>query len=98
HHAHRMIANLKNTIHREKTEKSELRRMLQEARDEVEQARQGVVAPTNTSKQRKNKNDSFKKPSRPLVGLLGESRKPKAEVIALSDGSENDEWIDDPNG
>jgi hypothetical protein len=33
-HAHRMIQNLKSTIHREKTEKIELKRMLQDARDE----------------------------------------------------------------
>ena len=36
HHAHRMIQNLKNNVHREKTEKADLKRMLQEARDELD--------------------------------------------------------------
>lgn len=36
HHAHRMIQNLKSSIHREKTEKAELKRVLQETRDELE--------------------------------------------------------------
>lgn len=35
-HAHRMIQNLKGNVHREKSEKQELKRMLQEARDELE--------------------------------------------------------------
>lgn len=36
HHAHRMIQTLKNNMHKEKAEKLELKRMLQDARDELE--------------------------------------------------------------
>jgi chromosome segregation ATPase len=39
HHAHRMIQNLKGNIHREKTEKLELKRMLQDARFELDARR-----------------------------------------------------------
>ncbi|KAK0648989.1 hypothetical protein B0T16DRAFT_409230 [Cercophora newfieldiana] len=38
-HAQRTIQSLRTNIHREKTEKLELKRMLQEARDELERAR-----------------------------------------------------------
>jgi predicted nucleic acid-binding Zn-ribbon protein len=76
-HAHRMIQNLKSTIHREKTEKIELKRMLQEARDEVEQKRRETAAP-NSSKRLKSKQDSFRKPLRP--DLLGAGRKEKSFV------------------
>ncbi|KAJ5272598.1 hypothetical protein N7478_007723 [Penicillium angulare] len=78
-HAHRMIQNLKGTIHREKTEKFELKRMLQEARDEVEQRRRETAAPNGTaSKRLKKKEDSFRKPARP--DLLGAGRKSQVEL------------------
>lgn len=77
-HAHRMIQNLKSTIHREKTEKIELKRMLQEARDEVEQKRCEGSAPNGSSKRLKSKQDSFRKPPRP--DLLGAGRKEKSFV------------------
>ncbi|KAJ5536181.1 Anucleate primary sterigmata protein A [Penicillium frequentans] len=78
-HAHRMIQNLKSTIHREKTEKIELKRMLQEARDEVEQRRRETAAPNGGSNKRlKKKEDSFRKPARP--DLLGAGRKEKSHV------------------
>jgi chromosome segregation ATPase len=38
-HAHRMVTNLRNNLHREKTEKLELKRLLATAQDEVEQLR-----------------------------------------------------------
>jgi hypothetical protein len=47
HHAHRMIQNLKGNIHREKTEKLKLKRMLQDARDELE-ARRGKLGSGNS--------------------------------------------------
>ncbi|KAJ5673110.1 hypothetical protein N7507_002237 [Penicillium longicatenatum] len=78
-HAHRMIQNLKSTIHREKTEKIELKRMLQEARDEVEQRRRETAAPNGgPNKRLKKKEDSFRKPARP--DLLGAGRKEKSHV------------------
>ncbi|KAJ5104816.1 hypothetical protein NUU61_002163, partial [Penicillium alfredii] len=77
-HAHRMIQSLKSTIHREKTEKIELKRMLQDARDEVEQRRRENNAPNGSSKRQKNKQDSARKPVRP--DLLGAGRKEKSFV------------------
>ncbi|KAL4792382.1 hypothetical protein BDV19DRAFT_255414 [Aspergillus venezuelensis] len=87
-HAHRMIQNLRSTVHREKTEKIELKRMLQEARDEVEQRRRdSTVANGATSKRQKTKADNARKPARP--DLLGAGRK-KAEVeIHDSDWEDN---------
>lgn len=77
-HAHRMIQNLKSTIHREKTEKIELKRMLQDARDEVEQRRRDSTALNGASKRQKTKTDSSRKPPRP--DLLGAGRKEKSFV------------------
>ncbi|KAL4938348.1 hypothetical protein BDV06DRAFT_57421 [Aspergillus oleicola] len=87
-HAHRMIQNLRSTVHREKTEKIELKRMLQEARDEVEQRRRDSTAANGTTnKRQKTKADNARKPARP--DLLGAGRK-KAEVeIHDSDWEDN---------
>ena len=81
-HAHRMIQNLKNNIHREKTEKIELKRMLQDARDELESRRGeagGVGA--NMAKKRKGESDAakFKKPARP--DRLGANRSSTTEIL-----------------
>ncbi|KAL3495932.1 anucleate primary sterigmata protein A [Aspergillus germanicus] len=86
-HAHRMIQNLRSTVHREKTEKIELKRMLQDARDEIEQRRRDSNAPGGTNKRQKTKADAARKPARP--DLLGAGRK-KAEVeIHDSDWEDN---------
>ncbi|KAJ5775444.1 uncharacterized protein N7511_000455 [Penicillium nucicola] len=77
-HAHRMIQNLKSTIHREKTEKIELKRMLQDARDEVETRRRESAVPNGSTKRQKTKTDSSRKPPRP--DLLGAGRKEKSFV------------------
>ncbi|KAL5383646.1 hypothetical protein DPSP01_005752 [Paraphaeosphaeria sporulosa] len=86
HHAHRMIQQLKNNIHREKTEKIELKRMLQDARDELESNRNALPGPGSASKRRKNDKDVFKKPARP--DRLGALRHGSQEIVALDD----DEW------
>lgn len=85
HHAHRMIQTLKSNIHREKTEKIELKRMLQDARDDLEQQR---VNPNATSKRQKTKPDVFKKPPRP--DMLGAGRK-MTEIEILEP-----DWEDEP--
>ncbi|KAH0565213.1 hypothetical protein GP486_001396 [Trichoglossum hirsutum] len=92
HHAHRMIQNLKGNIHREKTEKLELKRMLQEARDELELRRNdsglsGV--PGSAGKRRKTNSDKelFKKPAKPT--LLGAGRNSKSEVVLDEAGWED---------
>lgn len=77
-HAHRMIQNLKSTINREKSEKMELKRMLQEARDEVETRRRDSGVPNASSKRQKTKTDSSRKAPRP--DLLGAGRKEKSFV------------------
>ncbi|KAJ5177120.1 Anucleate primary sterigmata protein A [Penicillium canariense] len=77
-HAHRMIQNLKSTIHREKTEKIELKRMLQDTRDELEQRRRETIPPNGSTKRLKTKENSFRKPARP--DLLGAGRKEKSMV------------------
>lgn len=73
HHAHRMIQTLKGTIHREKTEKIELKRMLQETRDELEQRRAEPTRPTSSHTRRQKLKGDFKKPPRPE--MLGAGRK-----------------------
>lgn len=86
-HAHRMIQNLKSIIHREKTEKIELKRMLQDARDELEQRRRDPpgAAITTGIKRQKTKAaavaaavEAFKKPPRPE--MLGAVRRGKTEI------------------
>lgn len=84
-HAHRMIQNLRNNIHREKTEKFELKRMLQDARDEVETLRSAGVGAIN-KKRRSEPEVKYRKPSRP--DRLGASRTSTHEIIM------DDEWED----
>lgn len=86
-HAHRMIQQLKNNIHREKTEKIELKRMLQDARDEIETSRSDNKGPGSTTKRKKAEKDVFKKPARP--DRLGALRQGKQEVVLELD---DDEW------
>ena len=92
HHSHRMIQNLKGTIHREKTEKLELKRMLQDARDELEQRRTGDSG--SAAKRQKTKADIFKKPLRP--DMLGGSRRPRTDV-ELTDDDWEDSNFANPN-
>ncbi|KAL5337131.1 hypothetical protein BJX70DRAFT_399938 [Aspergillus crustosus] len=86
-HAHRMIQNLRSTVHREKTEKIELKRMLQDARDEIDQRRRDSTAANGNAKRQKTKTDAARKAARP--DLLGAGRK-KAEVeVQDSDWEDN---------
>lgn len=89
-HAHRMIQQLKNNIHREKTEKLELKRMLQDARDELETSRKEAMnGMGSASKRRRNDKDAFKKPPRP--DRLGALRSGTQEIIAYEDDWEEQE-------
>jgi len=83
-HAHRMIQSLKGNIHREKTEKLELKRMLQDARDELELRRSdsGLV-PGSAKRSRKTDSKEFKKPLRP--GQLGGIRSSRSEIVIDDD-------------
>lgn len=84
HHAHRMIQNLKGNIHREKTEKLELKRMLQDARDDLEASRGAGMGSANGKRNRKVDSREFKKPAKP--GHLGGLRASRSEV-----------FVEDPN-
>lgn len=89
HHAHRMIQNLKGNIHREKTEKIELKRMLQDARDELEQRRAESGGLNGGSKRQKTKPESFRKPTRP--DMLGGSRRARTDIEV-----DEQDWEDHP--
>ena len=97
HHAHRMIQNLKSNIHREKSEKVELKRMLQEARDELELRRgegNGVIG-ANKRQKAKPQQDNFKKPARP--SRLGGERNSRTDVLVDETGWEDHNPNDSPS-
>jgi len=82
-HAHRIIQNLRSSVLREKTEKNELKRMLQETRDELESARSGFSSPQQKEKRRRP-DGTFKKLPRSSINLLGIARKSRDEIVAES--------------
>ncbi|KLU91752.1 anucleate primary sterigmata protein A, partial [Magnaporthiopsis poae ATCC 64411] len=77
HHAQRTIQSLRANNHREKTEKLELKRIVQDLRDEMERMRGD---PSNSSTRRNRKVDSreFKKPLKP--GQLGGARTSRSDI------------------
>ena len=79
HHAQRMIQNLKSNIHREKTEKVELKRMLQETRDELEHRRGDLGSNGSKRLKRKSQPDLSKKSVR--GSTLGASRSARTDVV-----------------
>ncbi|CCU79871.1 putative anucleate primary sterigmata protein A [Blumeria hordei DH14] len=87
HHAHRTIQTLKSNIQREKSEKLELRRVLQDARDELEVRRRDAGS-GNVKKARKREVKEVKRPLNP--GHLGLSRSSKSEIF-INDAN----WEDD---
>jgi hypothetical protein len=93
-HAHRMIQNLKNNIHREKTEKIELKRMLQDARDELEARRSEGGAGSLAKKRRSdNTNGQFRKPARPL----GANRGSTTEILEDEPDWEDHDGVSTPS-
>ena len=86
HHAHKMIQNLKGSVHREKTEKQDLKRMLQEARDELEIRR---AEPSERRLKAKSQTD-MRRIGRPALGAARNSR-----TDVLIDNPEQDpDWED----
>ncbi|KAI1177837.1 hypothetical protein F4777DRAFT_576654 [Nemania sp. FL0916] len=83
-HAQRTIQSLRSNMHREKTEKIETRRLLQEARDELERLRSDPLAPNKRA--RKTDSKEFKKPPR----LLGALRSARSEIF------DDPNWEDQP--
>jgi hypothetical protein len=88
-HAHRMIQNLKNNIHREKTEKIELKRMLQDARDELEAKRDHGSATANMAKKRREL-ESLRTKNRSKPDKIGAIRGSTTEIV-----DEHQDWEDD---
>ena len=97
HHAHRMIQNLKSNIHREKTEKLELKRMLQESRDELELRRTESNGATNGSKRSKTKSQSDlgRKGFKP--GALGIGRNSRTDIETDEFGWEDHDGENSPD-
>ena len=85
-HAHRMIQNLKGSVHREKAEKQDLKRMLQEARDELEIRR----AEPNGKRLRAKSHTDMKKAGRPG---LGATRNGRTDII-VDDAERDPDWED----
>lgn len=88
-HAQRTIQTQRSQLHREKTEKLELRRIIQDLRDDLERARNdsGML---NKNRNRKTESREFKKPVR-----LGGARSSTQEILMDPD------WEDgelSPNG
>ncbi|KAH7311008.1 hypothetical protein BKA65DRAFT_162735 [Rhexocercosporidium sp. MPI-PUGE-AT-0058] len=94
HHAHRMIQNLKGNIHREKTEKLELKRMLQDARDELD-SRRTEFGSGNGKRSRKVDSREFKKPLKP--GQLGGLRNSRSEIFIEDANWEEDDGQRSPS-
>ncbi|RYC65539.1 hypothetical protein CHU98_g637 [Xylaria longipes] len=86
-HAQRTIQSLRTNVHREKTEKMETRRLLQEARDEIEKLRSDTLVPSRRA--RKTDSKEFKKPTPRLLGGL---RSARSEIFA-----DDPNWEDQPD-
>lgn len=85
HHAQRTIQSQRSLLHREKTEKLELKRIIQDLRDDLEKARTDTTESRSHRRSRKKESKEFKKPP----GLLGSFRSSKHEVI-----HDDAEWED----
>ncbi|CZT48320.1 related to AMI1 protein [Rhynchosporium secalis] len=94
HHAHRMIQNLKSNIYREKTEKLELKRMLQDARDDLD-SRRTEFGSGNGKRTRKVDSREFKKPLK--LGQLGGLRNSRSEVFIEDANWEEDDGQRSPS-
>ncbi|KAF7561214.1 hypothetical protein G7046_g2910 [Stylonectria norvegica] len=77
HHAQRTIQSQRGLLHREKTEKLELRRIIQDLRDDLEKVRTDSGANSSSRKNRKTESRESKRVPR----LLGNFRSSRQEVI-----------------
>ncbi|OAA60128.1 hypothetical protein ISF_06139 [Cordyceps fumosorosea ARSEF 2679] len=93
-HAQRTIQSQRNQIHREKTEKIELRRIIQDLRDDLEKLRSEAVP--NTAANRRTRKVDSKEHKRPLR-LLGSMRSGKQEIV-LDDPEWEEHDGDSPSG
>ena len=85
HHAHRMIQNLKSNVHREKTEKAELKRLLQESRDELEIRRSESNGASSGNRKTKTKSqvEPMKRSAKPST--LGIGRNSRTDIEHLEE-------------
>ncbi|KAL2888099.1 Anucleate primary sterigmata protein A [Ceratocystis lukuohia] len=94
-HAQRTIQSQRTLLHREKTEKLEMRRMLQDLRDELEKARGESNSSITTRRARKTDSREFKKPP---TRLLGNHRSSREEIyVDENEWVDNDEDIEGPS-
>lgn len=77
HHAQRTIQSQRSQLHREKTEKLELRRIIQDLRDDLEKTRTDPSAASTSRRNRKVESKEFKKPAH----LLGSLRSSRSEIL-----------------
>ena len=84
-HAQRTIQTLRTNIHREKTEKLELKRMLQDARDELEKMRNDP----NLGSRRNRKAEAKEAKRTSRLGQLGGHRTSRTELVV-----EDPDWED----
>ncbi|THX27821.1 hypothetical protein D6D10_09352 [Aureobasidium pullulans] len=96
-HAHRMIQNLKNNIHREKTEKFELKRLLQDARDELDNKRTDGGVGLSVNKKRRSDDSGIKFNKGARADKLGAARSAKHEIIMDDDEWEDQSLIESPS-
>jgi len=87
-HSHRSIQTLKNNIHREKSEKLELKRLLQDARDELEAKRGDNKAAVLAKKRRSEQEAAKLQKAKP--GQLGANRFSREEVINEPDWEDHE--------
>lgn len=76
-HAQRTIQSQRNQLHREKTEKLELRRIIQDLRDDLEKLRGDPGASLVNRRSRKVDSKEYKRPSK----LLGSMRSGRHEIF-----------------
>lgn len=88
-HAQRTLQSLRTNLHREKTEKLELRRMLQDARDELERSRSDPNA-SGAGTSKKNRKDSRDHHNKLRATQLGGARSSRTDLYMLA--SNDPDW------
>ncbi|KKA27295.1 hypothetical protein TD95_003134, partial [Thielaviopsis punctulata] len=89
-HAQRTIQSQRTQLHREKTEKLEMRRVLQELRDELEKLREENTSPVTSRRNTTTRRPDPRDMRKPSNRLLGNHRASREEIYV----DEND-WEDD---
>ncbi|RDA88982.1 hypothetical protein CP532_0652 [Ophiocordyceps camponoti-leonardi (nom. inval.)] len=90
HHAQRTIQSQRSQLHREKTEKLELRRIIQDLRDDLEKVRSDASGLASGRRARKMESKELKKPPPRLLGSFRSSRQ---EILV-----DDTEWEDNLEG